>query len=69
MKRQSKARAKQASQALPAPRGPSTEVVRLRAELAAARKRIDELEKMREDLINRIEWALDSLHNLLEKQD
>jgi len=39
------------------------ENVRLRAELATARQRIAELEQRTVDALNRIDWALDSLHN------
>ncbi|HVZ04694.1 hypothetical protein [Hyphomicrobium sp.] len=39
------------------------ENVRLRAELATARQRIAELEQRTADALNRIDWALDSLHN------
>lgn len=42
------------------------EVVRLRAELAAAQTRIAELEAIQSDIINRIDWVIDSLHNLSE---
>jgi hypothetical protein len=40
----------------------------LRFELAAAESRIAALEQQRTELLNRIDWAIDSLHNLLEKQ-
>jgi hypothetical protein len=39
------------------------ENVRLRAELATAQQRIAELEQRHADALNRIDWALDSLHN------
>jgi predicted kinase len=39
------------------------ENVRLRAELATAQQRIAELEQRTADALNRIDWALDSLHN------
>jgi phosphoenolpyruvate-protein kinase (PTS system EI component) len=39
---------------------------RLRADLAAAQQRIAELEQRTSDALNRIEWAIDSLHNLSE---
>jgi hypothetical protein len=39
------------------------ENMRLRAELATARQRIAELEQRTSDALNRIDWALDSLHN------
>lgn len=38
----------------------------LKLELEAARRRIAELEDQRSQVINRIEWAIDSLHNLIE---
>lgn len=44
----------------------ASEVVRLRAELAAAQSRIAELEAIQNDAINRIDWVIDSLHNLSE---
>jgi hypothetical protein len=40
------------------------EIERLEAELAAAMVRIAELEKCHADIVNRIEWVIDSLHNL-----
>ncbi|HEY8194798.1 MAG TPA: hypothetical protein VIF13_07095 [Hyphomicrobium sp.] len=39
------------------------ENARLRAELAIAQQRIAELEQRSADALNRIDWALDSLHN------
>ena len=39
------------------------ENARLRAELAIAQQRIAELEQRSVDALNRIDWALDSLHN------
>ena len=39
------------------------ENARLRAELAIAQQRIAELEQRAADALNRIDWALDSLHN------
>jgi chromosome segregation ATPase len=40
----------------------------LRAELAAARARIDELEALRRRALDRVEWAIDSVHTLLEQK-
>jgi hypothetical protein len=40
------------------------ENVRLRSELSTAQQRIAELEQRTADALNRIDWALDSLHNL-----
>lgn len=40
---------------------------RLRAEIAAARKQIADLEAARVDAINRIDWAIDSLRSVLQK--
>jgi hypothetical protein len=40
----------------------------LKVELAAAEARIAALEQQRTELLNRIDWAIDSLHNLLERQ-
>ncbi len=42
----------------------AAENARLEAELAAARSKIAELEQKHEEIINRIDWAIDSLHNL-----
>ncbi len=44
----------------------AAEVAGLKAELAAARARIAELEQKQADTINRIDWVIDSLHNLTE---
>lgn len=38
------------------------------AELEAARRRIIELESMHDLAVNRIDWVLDSLHNLVEQE-
>lgn len=38
----------------------------LKAQLAAAQAQIVKLEQAREEAVLRIDWALDSLHNLLE---
>lgn len=40
----------------------------LKAELEAARGRIAELERNRDLVANRIDWVIDSLHNLLENR-
>lgn len=40
----------------------------LEHELAVARARISELEAAREQVANRIDWAIDSLHSLLESE-
>lgn len=39
----------------------------LRAELEAARARIAALEEARAEVVNRIDWVIDSLHNLVDK--
>lgn len=39
----------------------------LKRELEAARARIAELERAREQVLNRIDWVIDSLHNLIEE--
>ncbi len=44
--------------------GLEEENARLRAELAAAHARIAELELKNTEIINRIDWVIDSLHNL-----
>ena len=46
--------------------GASGQVAGLEAELAAALARIAELEQKHADIINRIDWVIDSLHNLTE---
>jgi ribosomal 50S subunit-associated protein YjgA (DUF615 family) len=38
----------------------------LKSQLAAARASIIKLEQARDEAVNRIDWAIDSLHNLLE---
>ncbi|RUO99438.1 hypothetical protein [Hyphomicrobium sp.] len=59
---------------LKSPRKPSSDVdlrsenARLRAELATAQQRIAELEQRTADALNRIDWALDSLHSLQESE-
>lgn len=40
----------------------------LKAELMAAREEIAQLEKRQELVVNRIDWVIDSLHNLLEDE-
>jgi ubiquinone biosynthesis protein UbiJ len=42
------------------------EIERLRSELAAANARIADLEQKHTDVINRIDWVIDSLHNLTQ---
>ena len=41
---------------------------RLRAELAVAQQRIAELEQRTTDALNRIDWVVDSLHNLAQNE-
>lgn len=38
----------------------------LKAQLSEALARIAKLEKARDEALNRIDWAIDSLHNVLE---
>jgi hypothetical protein len=40
----------------------------LKVELKAVEARIAALEQQRTELLNRIDWAIDSLHNLLESK-
>jgi chromosome segregation ATPase len=40
----------------------------LKMELATAEARIAALESQRTELLNRIDWAIDSLHSLVERQ-
>ena len=44
------------------------ECASLKAELTAAREEIARLEKRQELVVNRIDWVIDSLHNLLEDE-
>ncbi len=39
----------------------------LKAELETARDRITSLEQNRIDAVNRIDWVIDSLHNVIDK--
>ncbi len=41
---------------------------RLKAELAAAKERIARLEESRAQVVNRIDWVIDSLHTLIEDE-
>lgn len=41
---------------------------RLASELQSARLRIAELERLHDLAVNRIDWVLDSLHNLTEQE-
>ncbi len=41
----------------------------LAKQLEAARAQISELESMQTDAINRIDWVIDSLHNLVEQKN
>ena len=40
---------------------------RLMAELKAAQTRIADLERTREQVVNRIDWVIDSLHSLIDE--
>ena len=44
--------------------GLAAENARLKLELAGARERIADLEMKQAEIINRIDWVIDSLHNL-----
>jgi seryl-tRNA synthetase len=44
--------------------GLGAENARLKAELAQAKERITDLELKQNEIINRIDWVIDSLHNL-----
>lgn len=46
--------------------GLAAENAALKAELETARARIAELERRQAETLNRIDWAIDSLHNLRE---
>lgn len=41
----------------------------LRALLAAAEARIKQLESQRLEVLNRIDWVIDSIHNVLEREN
>jgi phage shock protein A len=43
------------------------ENTRLRQQLEEANERISRLEESRTEAVNRIDWVIDSLHNILEK--
>ncbi len=43
------------------------ERLELRAKLAAAEARIAALETQRLEVLNRIDWVIDSIHNVLER--
>lgn len=45
------------------------ERAQLKKELAQARARIAELEKARQEVLDRLDWAIDSLQSLLQKAD
>lgn len=45
------------------------EVRALRQQLAEAKAEIARLEKRQELVVNRIDWVIDSLHNLLDDED
>ena len=47
--------------------GLERECEQLKAELAEVRARVAELEKARTDAMDRIDWAIDSLHNLIQR--
>jgi hypothetical protein len=53
--------------------GPAAEMKRerddARAELALAKKRITELESQHEQVVNRIDWVIDSLHMMKDESD
>ncbi|MEQ1717691.1 MAG: hypothetical protein ABL907_17220 [Hyphomicrobium sp.] len=62
-----KAKRSEAAKAVPKSAGEvhwATEKACLEAELAAARVRIADLERKHAEIINRIDWVIDSLHNL-----
>lgn len=42
----------------------AAEILRLEAELATARARVAELEQKHAEIVNRIDWVIDSLHSL-----
>jgi hypothetical protein len=44
--------------------GLTSEIARLKGELAQARERIADLELRQTEITNRIAWVIDSLHNL-----
>lgn len=63
----SKAKRTEAGKGAPRPgSGLAAENAALKAELETARARIAELERRQAEILNRIDWAIDSLHNLRE---
>jgi len=42
----------------------AAEIARLEGELASARARVAELEQKHAEIVNRIDWVIDSLHSL-----
>lgn len=44
----------------------SARIAELERELAQAQQRLSEFEALRAQAINRIDWAIDSLHNVLD---
>lgn len=44
-----------------------TERDRLKTQLAEAQERIGRLEESRNEAVNRIDWVIDSLHNVLQQ--
>ncbi len=63
-------RASQRDSVAPDRGGDRTALVRerdvLKAELEAAKARIAALEQQRDQIVNRIDWIIDSLHSLIE---
>ncbi len=41
---------------------------KLATELSAAHERIAELERKHSEIVNRIDWVIDSLHNLTDER-
>ncbi len=46
----------------------SRRIAELERDLSAARGRVSELEALREQALNRIDWAIDSLQNVIEDE-
>lgn len=45
-----------------------SECAELRRQLAAAQQQITKLKRSQDLVVNRIDWVIDSLHNLIEEQ-
>ena len=70
---QSRAKSKRAAGAKPGRKadvalGLAEQNAKLTTELTAANERIAELERKHSEIVNRIDWVIDSLHNLTDER-